>query len=161
MLNAAKTLIILAILLFAFSIARGDDGLFCVSLNQLPKSGKIISRVVGFDFHVSNAKIHSILHASSPFGFIFEVDKYRNYSGHYRGYKWNAPGGLDIDFFYDDFVVIKKRPGVNLDKVKIKFSFTVELYSSDDKGDEIYDGEKIFHIKRKGINIHKCEDLTY
>ncbi|MBF0488798.1 MAG: hypothetical protein HQK98_11630 [Nitrospirae bacterium] len=161
MLNAAKTLIILAILLFAFSFAEGDDGLFYVSLNQLPKSGKIINRVVGFDFHVSNAKIHSILHAPSPFGFIFEVDKYRNYSGHYRGYKWNAPCGLDIDFFYDDFVVIKTRPGVNLDNIKIKFSFTIEQTLVNDKGKEIDDGEVTYHFTNIDFNIHKCEDLTY
>ncbi|WP_420264688.1 hypothetical protein [Candidatus Magnetominusculus dajiuhuensis] len=157
--KAAKTLIILTIVLFAFSFAEGGDDLFCVSLKELPKSNKIFHRVVGLDFHSSNAEIYSVLH--NPPGFIFEVDKYINGRGSYRGFKWNGPGGFYLEFFYDDFVVIKTRPGVNLDKVKVKFSFTVELYSSDDKGDEIYDGEKTFHIKSKDINIRKCEGMAY
>ncbi|MCG6551220.1 MAG: hypothetical protein L7F77_02740 [Candidatus Magnetominusculus sp. LBB02] len=159
--KTAKTLVILAILLFAFSFAEGDDGLLCVSLKKLPKSNKIIHRVVGFDFHVSNAKIHNILHSPSPFGFIFEVDKYRDYSGHCHGYKWNAPGGLDIDFFYDDFVVIKTRTGVELDQVNIKFSLTIEQDAVYDKGKEIDNGEVTYNFTNKDLNIRKCKGKLY
>ncbi|MBF0458783.1 MAG: hypothetical protein HQK99_12915 [Nitrospirae bacterium] len=159
--KTAKTLIILATVLLTLSFAEGDNGLFCVSLKQLPKSNKIFNRVVGFDFHVTNAKIHSIVHSPSPFGFIFEVDTYKNWSGHCRGYKWNAPGGFHLPFFYDDFIIIKKRPGVELDEVKIKFSFTIEQYSVNDKGEEKDDGEVTYDFTKKDLNIRSCEDLPY
>ncbi|MBF0457442.1 MAG: hypothetical protein HQK99_06065 [Nitrospirae bacterium] len=157
--KTTKTLIILTIVLFAFSFAEGDDDLFCVSLKELPKSNKLFHRVVGLDFHVSNAEIYRILH--NPPGFEFEVNKNKNWSGSYSGSKWNGPGGFYMPFFYDDFVVIKTRTGVNLDKVKIKFSFTVEQDSIDDKGKEIDDGEVTYHFTNKDLNIHRCKDKPY
>ncbi|MEO5359744.1 MAG: hypothetical protein H7843_04780 [Nitrospirota bacterium] len=157
--KTAKTLVILTILLFAFSVAEGDDNLFCVSLKQLPKSNKIFHRVVGLKFYSTNAEIYSILH--NPPGFIFEVDKYIKGSGSYRGFKWNGPGGFYLEFFYDDFVVIKTRPGIKLDKVRIKFSFTIEQYSINDKGDEIDEGEVTYDFTNKDLNIRKCKGTLY
>ncbi|MBF0459352.1 MAG: hypothetical protein HQK99_15790 [Nitrospirae bacterium] len=158
--KTTKTLIILTILLFAFSFAEGDDDLFCVSLKEFNKGNKIFHRIRGLYFHVTNAEIYSILH--TPPGLEFAVDKNKDYSGSYGGACYGGgPGGFNLEFFYDDFVVIKTRPGVKADKVRIKFSFTVERTSINDKGDETYDGEVTYKFTNKELNIRRCKDRQY
>lgn len=157
--KAAKTLIILIIVLFAFSVAEGDDDLYCVSLKGFAKRNKLFRRIRGLNFHVTNAEINTILH--TPPGLSFNVDKNINWSGHYGGACQGGPGGVYLEFFFDDFVVIKKRPGVKLAKVKIKFSFTIEQYSIDDNGEEIDDDEKTYHFTNKDLNIRKCKNRLF
>ncbi|MEO5360172.1 MAG: hypothetical protein H7843_06945 [Nitrospirota bacterium] len=157
--KAAKTLIILVTVLFTFSFAEGDDDLYCVSLKQFSKGNKIFRRIRGLGFHVTNAEIYSILH--TPPGLEFTVDNNKNYSGSYSGACQGGPGGFYLEFFYDDFVVLKKRPGATLDQVRIKFNFTIEQDSINDKGIEIDDGEVTYHFTNKDLNIHRCKGRSY
>ncbi|MCG6552453.1 MAG: hypothetical protein L7F77_09005 [Candidatus Magnetominusculus sp. LBB02] len=66
-----------------------------------------------------------------------------------------------MPFFYDDFVVIKTRPGVELDKVNITFSFTVEQGAVNANGDDIYEGEVTYNFTNKDLNIRRCKDRQY
>ncbi|MBF0457445.1 MAG: hypothetical protein HQK99_06080 [Nitrospirae bacterium] len=160
--KTAITLIILTIVLFAFSVAEGDDNLFCVSLKEFHKTNKLFRRIRSFDFHVTNAEIQIIPDTPSVHG--FNVENNINWSGSYDGNcngGRGGPGGFEIDSLYDDFVVIRKRPGVKLDKVRIKFSFTVEQDSINNKGEETDDGEVTYHFTNKDLNIRKCKDLPY
>ncbi|KWT91015.1 hypothetical protein [Candidatus Magnetominusculus xianensis] len=155
----SNTLLILIIVLFTFSVAGGDDDLYCVSLNGFTKKNKLFRRIRGLNFHITDAEIYSILH--TPPVDSFAVDKKRNWRGSYTGACQGGHGGFNLGFFFDDFVVIKKRPGVRLDKVKIMFSFTIEQYSINDKGVEIDDGEVAYHFTNKDLNIHRCKGKLY
>ncbi|KWT92681.1 hypothetical protein [Candidatus Magnetominusculus xianensis] len=156
--KTTKTLIILTIVLFAFSHADGDSGIYCVSLKRFSKHNKLFRRVRGFDFQVNNAEIHSI--PGNPLMGL-AIDNNKNYFGTYNAYCPGGPCGCDVKYFYDNFVIIKKRPSVNLDKVRIKFSFTVEQESINDKGDEIDDGEVTYDFTNKDLNIKKCKGRPY
>ncbi|MEO5359806.1 MAG: hypothetical protein H7843_05090 [Nitrospirota bacterium] len=161
--KTAKTLIILTILLFAFSHADGGDDIFCVSMKKFNKKNRLFRRIRSFNFHVTNAIIHGLPY--TPGVKVFAIENSINYSGTYYGHcvaGHSGLGGFDIDFLYNDFVVIKKRPGVKLDKVKVKFSFSIEEDIVDDKGNEIdkgnYTGENevTYHFTNKDLNIHRC-----
>ncbi|KWT92864.1 hypothetical protein [Candidatus Magnetominusculus xianensis] len=161
--KTAKTLIILTIVLFIISHADGGDNIFmgddifCVSLKKFHKKNRLFRRIRSFDFHVTNAIIHGLPDTPDVHGFF--IKNYLNYSGSYYGNcdgGRSGPGGFKIDFLYDDFVVIKKRPGVKLDKVRIKFSFFVEQDILDDKGNDIDYSEVTYHFTNKDLNIHRC-----
>ncbi|MBF0458083.1 MAG: hypothetical protein HQK99_09330 [Nitrospirae bacterium] len=162
--KTTKTLIILTIVLFAFSFVEGDNGLYCVSLKKFTKPNKVFYRVRGFEFDVTNAEIHRIPRWT-PIGFAVENNK--NYGGNYHASCPGGPCGFDKKFFYDDFVVIKKRQGVKLDKVKIKFSFRIEQDTINDKGEVVDDPEHLdqdevtYHFTNKDLNIRRCEDTRY
>lgn len=172
--KTAKTLIILTIVLLAISHADGGDNIFvgddifCVSMKKFNKKNRLFRRIRSFDFHVTNAIIHGLPDTPHVHGFF--IKNYLNYSGSYDGNcngGRGGPGGFEIDFLYDDFVVIKKRSGVKLDKVRIKFSFSIEEDIVDDKGNEIdkgnYTGEDevTYHFTNKDLNIHKCKGWPY
>ncbi|MCG6551597.1 MAG: hypothetical protein L7F77_04665 [Candidatus Magnetominusculus sp. LBB02] len=162
--KTTKTLIMLAIVLFAFSFVEGGDGLYCVSLKKFTKPNKVFRRVRGFEFDVTNAKIHRIPEMPSM-GFAVENNK--NYHGNYDAFCPGGPCGFDKKFFYDDFVVIKTRPGVKLDNVTMKFSLKMEQDTIDDKGEVIDDGknfdqdEVTYNFTNKDLNIRRCADRLF
>lgn len=157
--KAAKTLIILVIVLFAFSAAEGDD-FYCVSLKKKFKiSSKIHYSIMAFGFTVTNAEMYSLLH--NPPGWLFDFRKDDNGNGGFSGGVPVFAGGIRLNFFYDDFVVIKKKKGVKLNEVKLELSLQTIEVPKDDTDDKDSDGDKSYDFTNKNFNIRRCKDRLF
>ncbi|MEO5361614.1 MAG: hypothetical protein H7843_14415 [Nitrospirota bacterium] len=103
---------------------------------------------------MTNADIFRIPH--KPQGWIFELS-----SNSFGGCVLWFPGGVTLNYFYDDFVVIKKKPGVNLSEVGLHLEFSdyeISYYDNDTKSDE---AEKRYTFTNKYFSIHRCKDKSY
>ncbi|MCG6553459.1 MAG: hypothetical protein L7F77_14145 [Candidatus Magnetominusculus sp. LBB02] len=108
------------------------------------------------DFDVSNAEIVRLLH--KPRGWIFDVS-----SSNFNGCVLWFPCGMRLNFFYDDFVVIKKTHGVKLSNVKLHLEFTAHgsgLYDNDTES-EAADYKRQYTFTMKDFNIRRCDGGRY
>lgn len=141
------------LLLVAFSIEECDD-LYCVSLKKDFKiSNNINYSIMWMDFNMTNADIFRIPH--KPEGWILNFS-----SNSFGGCVLWFPAGVRLDFFYDDFVVIKKEPGIKISEVRFHLEFSdyeVSYYNNDTKSDE---AEKRYTFTNKSFNIHRCNDKS-
>jgi hypothetical protein len=160
--TACKVVITLTILVFTFSNVEGND-LYCVSLKKSFKiSRKYHYSIMGFNFHVENAEIYNLLH--KPLGWHFDVHNYKGYSGGFGGVVPVFAGGVRLKFFYDDFVVIKKKPGIKLNKIKLSLDLqTYENPIEDTKETAAldYDLDKTYDFTNKHLDIHRCKKRQY
>ncbi|MCG6553456.1 MAG: hypothetical protein L7F77_14130 [Candidatus Magnetominusculus sp. LBB02] len=152
--KASKTLIILILVLLPLSATYGDDKLYCVSLKRDFKiSGKIYYGIMNFKFKVTNAEVYNILH--KPLGWVLNASKGRNGEGGFGGCILQFTGSIKFDFFYDDFVIIKKNPGVKIDDVKLILKLGTDEYPAGSTG------EKKYNFTNKDFNIRRCADRPY
>lgn len=152
--KATKALIILITLLIAFPVAEGDE-LYCVSLKKSFKiSSKIHYSIMTMYFEVTNAEIYSIAH--KPLAWIIDISKDSNGSGNFSGGVPVFAGGVRLNYFYDDFVVIKKRSGIKFNNIKLKLSFGTCENLKDDTDDKDFEGDKSYEFTNKDLNIRRC-----
>ncbi|WP_420264691.1 hypothetical protein [Candidatus Magnetominusculus dajiuhuensis] len=157
--KAKKTLIILILVLLPFSIAEGDN-LYCVSLKKDFKiSNNIYYGITSFDFEVSNAEVHNILH--KPLGWVLEVSKDKKGNGGIGGCILQFAGSVRLNFFYDDFVIIKKKSGVKLKDVKLTLKLETDESLKDGTDNDTYNGDKTYNFTNKNFNIHRCKNKLY
>ncbi|MEO5361953.1 MAG: hypothetical protein H7843_16185 [Nitrospirota bacterium] len=148
--KTTKTLILLILILFTLSNADGDE-LYCISLKREFKiSSNIHYGIMDADFEVKNAELYNVLH--KPRGWVMVVYKEKDGSGVVSGGALVFAGSVRLKFFYDDFVVIKKKSGVKLDDIKL----TLQL-----KTDEEKTGENTYDFTNKDLNIRKCKNRPY
>ncbi|MEO5361914.1 MAG: hypothetical protein H7843_15975 [Nitrospirota bacterium] len=157
--KTTKTLIILIIVLFTVSAAEGDD-LYCVSLRKDFKiSNKIFYGIMSADFEVTNAELYNVLH--KPIGWVLSVWKYKDGSGRFAGGALVFAGSVRLNFFYDDFVVIKKKSGVKLNDVKLTLKLETDEGLKDGTDDKNYNGDKTYDFTNKDFNIRRCKGRSY
>lgn len=158
--KVAKTLIILITLLLPISVAEGGEDLYCVSLKKDFKiSSKIFYGIMSADFDVTNAELYHILH--KPRGWVLTVSKHKDSSGGFAGGALVFAGSIRLNFFYDDFVVIKKQSGVNLNDVKLTLQLETDEYPKDGTDDKDHNGDKTYNFKNKDFNIRRCKYRLY
>ncbi|KWT91012.1 hypothetical protein [Candidatus Magnetominusculus xianensis] len=157
--NTVKTLIIVIMILFALSTAEGD-GLYCVSLKKDFKiSNKIHYSIMSMYFDVTNAEIYSLPY--KPEGWMFDISKSKNGSGSFGGCVLWFPGGIQLNYFYDDFAVIKKKPGVNSNKIELKLEINTVESLKDNTDDKDFESDKSYKFKNDNFNIRRCEGNLY
>ncbi|MBF0555200.1 MAG: hypothetical protein HQK96_11705 [Nitrospirae bacterium] len=157
--KAKKTLIILILVLLPFAAAEGD-GLYCVSLKKDFKiSSKIFYGIMSADFDVTNAEIYNVLH--KPLGWILDVWKDKHGAGGFGGGALVFAGSIRLNFFYDDFVIIKKKTGVKLKDVKLTLKLEADESLKDGTDNDTYNGDKTYNFTNNNFNIHKCKNKMY
>jgi hypothetical protein len=155
--TACKIVITLTILLFTLSNASGND-LYCVSLKGFKISSKYRHRVLSFGFKATNAEIYGLLH--KPLGWFFDIHNGKNWSGSFGGCVYVYAGGTTLDYFYDDFVVIKKKPGTKLNKIKMELSLDIDEDPVEETAED-YDPEKKYELTNKNLDIHRCKKRQF
>ncbi|MBF0458535.1 MAG: hypothetical protein HQK99_11660 [Nitrospirae bacterium] len=157
--KAKKTLIILILVLLPFSTVEGDD-LYCVSLKKDFKiSSKIYYGIMSADFEVTNAEFHNVLH--KPLGWVMVVWKDIYGNGGFGGGALVGAGAIYLNFFYDDFVIIKKKSGVKLNDVKLTLQLETDEAPKDDTDNDTYAGDKTYHFTNKNFNIRRCNGRLF
>ncbi|KWT92675.1 hypothetical protein [Candidatus Magnetominusculus xianensis] len=157
--KAATTLIMLIVVFCAVSAVEGDD-LYCVSLRKDFKiSNRIFYGIMSADFKVTNAELYKVLH--KPIGWVLSVWKDNEGEGGLAGGALVFAGSVRLNFFYDDFVIIKKKSGVKLNDVKLTLKLETDETINDGANDNNSNADKTYDFTNKDFNIRRCKDKLY
>ncbi|MEO5359372.1 MAG: hypothetical protein H7843_02865 [Nitrospirota bacterium] len=111
------------------------------------------------DFKVTNAELYIVLH--KPIGWILSIWKDNDGEGRFAGGAFVFAGSVRLNFFYDDFVIIKKKSDVKLNDVKLTLKLKTDEGIKDGPDDKNYNADNTYSFTNKDFNIRRCKDKLH